>query len=80
MHKRNSIKLLITFGLPLIVCVTWYVWLQQQIALQQERNAILEEEIYRIDKLIPEIKDLEKWKQELLDLKGIIDSRARGGR
>lgn len=61
-------KLLVAFGLPLLLCAGWYIWLQNQIDLQQVRNNILEEEIYRIDKQIPEIKNLERNKQELLNL------------
>jgi len=68
MRKRQIIKLTIAAGLPLILCAVWYSWLSIQIDDQQERNHILEEEIARIDPLIREIKDLERWRQELLDL------------
>ena len=66
MHKRQTIKLAFAAVLPLLLCAIWLAWLQVQIAQQQERNQILETEISRIDPLIREIKDIEKWKSQLL--------------
>lgn len=74
MDREKLIKALLAFGLPLILCAGWYIWLQIQIERQQIRNNILQQEIIRIDKPIAEIRDLEKWKQKLLELYRIYEA------
>ena len=68
MRERQTKKLAIAAGLPLIICAGIYIWLIIQIDNQQERNHILKEEVARINPLIREIVDLERSKEQLLEL------------
>ena len=72
-EREFYMQLAAAFVVALGVLLIWYIWMNQRIDNQNDRNAYLQTEIKQLDVRIAKIKDLEKVRQHLLARKQIIE-------
>jgi type IV pilus assembly protein PilN len=71
--QRFVVLAVIAVGIGAAVTGAGYIALSAQIAIQDERNAYLTDEITKLDKQIAEIETLKKERQLLLDRKKVVE-------
>ncbi len=72
-EREFYMQLVAAFVAGLGVLLLWFLWMDQRIDNQNERNAYLQTEIKQLDVRIAKIKDLEKVREHLLARKQIIE-------
>ncbi len=74
--KKKEFTIII-LGVFLVACVLAFLWISQangRVDHQRQRNQMLQAEIAELDKKVAEIKDLQKKREELLELMELIRS------
>jgi type IV pilus assembly protein PilN len=72
-EREFYIQLGVAFAAAIVFLLLWGFWMGERIDNQNDRNAMLQNEITQVDVRITKIKDLEKVRDHLLARKQIIE-------